>query len=176
MRYVIKTTYDNKALTELFRVRRKTVNRQKSRKIRMAGWVLLGVALVTLAVRLASGSGFDGYNGLLLLAAAVIVESAIAEDAINGMLASKKLPASMKESTTVFTLDGCVTTNLAAETAWNYQKIKGAYETRDYFIFLFDRKNGQIHDKKGFKKGCGTPDEFRAFMEKRIERRIKFVD
>lgn len=52
------------------------------------------------------------------------------------------------------------------ETAYQYEMVKGIYETGEHFVLQLNAQTGVILDKAGFSRG--TPEGFRDFMERKL--------
>jgi len=173
MRFVIRTTYDRKALTVMARTLRKTLRRKSGRRSTVFGAVVVILAGVLLFAKLRSGEGFDGGDWVTLAMALLIIVTFFVQDALNGALAGRKMLPGTEQGETVFTEDGFVTTTAAAETHWNHTQIKAVYETEDYFVFFLSNRHGQIYDKHGFSEGA--PEEFRTFISEKTGKPVEYI-
>jgi len=173
MRFVIRTTYDQKALTIMSRVLRKTLRRKSSRRSTVFGALVVILAGVLLLFRVSGGNGFDARDGLTFAVAVVIIVTFCTQDVLNGWLAGRKMLPGTEKGETVFERDGYVTTTAAAETHWKHSQIKAAYETKDYFVFFLSDRHGQIYDKHGFLEG--SSEEFREFISEQTGKPVEYI-
>jgi len=173
MRFVIRTTYDRKALTVMARTLRKTLRRKGSRRSTVFGTLVVILAAVLLIAKLRGGEGFDAGDGVTLAAACAILITFFTQDALNGWLAGRKMLPGTETGETLFTEEGFVTSTAAAETHWNHTQIKAVYETRDYFVFFLSNRHGQIYDKRGFLEG--TPEDFAAFIREKTGKPVEYI-
>lgn len=168
---VVQTTIDRKAMTALARVNRKTLRRGRNSPVRMLAWfvVVLEVLLTTIYIR----GGQTGWLTNALLAA-ILLASILGEDWANGLVGLRQVSADSREVNTAFPDERCyVRRTRAGEEWWPYRQIQAVAETRDYFVLLLDRRNGQVYDKKGF--SWGTPEEFREFIQKKTGQKLQKI-
>ena len=159
--FTIEQTYDLAGLTELCRVSRKT-NRRAWCVFRGVLWCVfdLGTA-VWLALLVAYGSA-DVWT---LVSELVILFFLLFEDRINAWVALRQMLPGTSHSVTVFNDDAYTVATDTAETKYLYQSITGLCETERYFVFFLGKKHGQLFAKQVFR--TGTPDAFRAYLEKK---------
>ena len=55
-------------------------------------------------------------------------------------------------------------------TEWHYDKVLLIAETKDAFVFVFDKRYGQIYDKETLEGG--SVEEFRHFLETVTQKEI----
>lgn len=158
-------------MTALARVTRKILRRGRNGPVRLLAWfvVLLESFLTAVYIR----GGQSGWLTNVLLAA-IMLAAILGEDWANGLVGLRNLPASRREVNTAFEDGRCyVCRTQAGEEWWPYQQIMAVAETRDYFVLILDRRRGQVFDKKGL--SCGTPEEFRSFIQKKTGQKPQFV-
>ena len=102
MRFVIRTTYDRKALTVMARTLRKTLRRKSGRRSAVFGMVVVILAGLLLFAKLRSGEGFDGGDWVTLAMVLLIIVTFFAQDALNGWLAGRKMLPGTEQGETVF--------------------------------------------------------------------------
>jgi hypothetical protein len=159
----VQTTYDQRTLTVMARVLRKTLRRGRSIAAHIFAWVDIALCVfLQIGFFLIGEFALDGLTVFMILVVLVLLCVIIFEDRLNGWTASRRMIPGTREVQTVFAEDGYVMTTQAAETHWRYQNIQRVCETKDYFVFLLDKKHGQAFDKARFTRG--TPEEFRDFI------------
>jgi hypothetical protein len=170
----VQTTYDSRTLTAMARALRKTIRRGRSIAVHIFAWVVIALCVfLEIGLFLIGEFALDGRTVFTILAVLVLLCVIILEDRLNGWVASRQMLPGTREAQTVFTEDGYVMTTQAAETHWRYQNIQQVCETKDYFVFLLDKKHGQAFDKARFTQG--TPEEFRTFITEKTGKTIEFI-
>lgn len=168
---VIQTTLDRRAMTALARVSRKTLRRGRSSPVRLLAWFVVLVEGFLTAVYIRGGQPGWGTN---LLLAAIMLAAILGEDPVSGALALRGIPSGSREVNAAFQDESCYVLRTQSGEEWRlYQQILLAAETRDYFVLFQDRRSGRIFDKKGFT--WGTPEEFRALIQKKTGLKIQPV-
>lgn len=166
---IIQTTIDQKAMTALARVSRKTLRRGRSMPVRTLAWfvVLLEAFLTVSFLRGGFGTWLPNtLMGLFMLGCLLL------EDRVNGAMALRSVPGGEREANITFQEDLCYISRTQGGEHWHlYGEIKAAAETRNYFVLLTSRSEGQVLKKDGFT--WGTPEEFRALIQKKTGRRIQ---
>lgn len=152
------------------RTLRKTIRRKKSIRSHIFGGVVVAAAVLLLA---SNGWPFAAKDWITAIVVLVMVVAMATEDQLNGWLAGRKMLPGTETSETVFTAEGYVTKNEAAETHWRHEQIKAAFETKDYFVFFLSDRHGQIYDKNGFIEG--TPEEFCAFISEQTGKPVEYI-
>ena len=168
---IIQTTINQRAMTALAKMTRKTVRRGRNGPVRLMAWfvVLLETYLTVIYIR----PGLRGWHMNQLLGR-IIQACNLGEDWENGAIGLRRTAPEELEVNAAFQDDRCyVCRSQAGERWWLYSQIRVVVETRDYFALLLDRKHGQVYDKKGFT--WGTEEEFRALIQKKTGLKIQVV-
>ena len=168
---IIQTTINQRAMTALAKMTRKTVRRGRNGPVRLMAWfvVLLETYLTVIYIR----AGLGGWQMNLLLGG-IMLACILGEDWVNGAIGLRRTAPEEREVNAAFQDDRCyVCRSQAGERWWLYSQIRVVVETRDYFALLLDRKHGQVYDKKGFT--WGTEEEFRALIQKKTGLKIQVV-
>lgn len=168
--FIIQTEIDRKSMTALARMTRKTLRRGRNGPVRMLAWFVVLLELFLTAVYIRAGAGGWLVNVLL---ACIMLACILGEDYVNGAVGLRQILPASRSVNTAFKEDGYVHRTRAGESWWPYRQIRAVVESRDYFAFLLDRTHGQIYDKKGF--AWGSPDEFRAFIQRKTGLKIQRV-
>ena len=152
---MIQTTIDQKAMTALARMTRKTVRRGRNGPVRLMAWFVVLL---------------EAY----LLLGGIMLACILGEDWVNGAIGLRRTVPEEREVNAAFQDDRCyVCRSQGGERWWPYSQIRVVVETRDYFALLLDRKHGQVYNKKGF--SWGTEEEFRALIQKKTGLKIQAV-
>lgn len=166
---VVQTTVDQKSMTTLARVSRKTLRRGRSGPVRTLAWFVVALeAFLTVSY---FRGGFGGWlpntlMGLFMLACLLL------EDRINGAVLLRQVPQEGRTVNVTFSDESCyVCRTQSGESRWPYSQIRLIAETEDAFVLLQDRSHGQVYRKDGF--SWGTPEELRALLEKRTGLKIQ---
>lgn len=165
---VIQTTADQRAMTALARVLRKTLRRGRSGPVRALAWFVVVLEAFLTVSYLRGGFGWlpNALMGLFLLGCLLL------DDRVNGERNLRRILPENRTVNAAFSEDSCyVHRTQSGESRWPYRQIKLIAETEDYFILLLDRNHGQVYDKKGF--SWGTQEEFRALLEKKTGLKIQ---
>lgn len=168
---IIQTSIDQKAMTALAKMTRKTIRRGRNGPVRSVAWVVvfLEAFLTYICIR----GGLSGWhiNALLGL---IMLACIFGEDYVNGAVGLRRTPPESRVVNTAFQDESCyITRSQAGERWWLYSQIQAVVETKDYFALLLDRKHGQVFDKKGF--AWGDPEEFRALIRKKTGLKIQKI-
>lgn len=161
--YTFETVHDQKAFAALARGLRKTVRHRSSRRMRMFGWFVVIFGLLTSLLPRPEGHIVDFGRVVTWVALVIIVLTMIFEDNINGYFARRKLLAGTERAFTSFNKEGFISENKIGTSEFDYYNIQELAETKDYFIFIYDRNHAQVYDKRTITGG--SPDEFRFFIE-----------
>lgn len=165
----IQTTIDQRAMTALAKMTRKTIRRGRNGPVRLMVWLVIILEGYLTAIYIRAGLG--GWQVNLLLGA-VMLACILGEDRVNGAVGLRRTPPNAREVNAAFQDDRCyVCRSQAGEDWWHYSQILMICETKDYFALLLDRKHGQVYDKRGF--SWGTPDDFRALLQKKTGLKIQ---
>ena len=152
--FIIQTTVDQKAMTALARVSRKTLRRGRSGPVRTLAWFIVVLEAFLTATYLRGGEDGWQVNALLGL---FMLGCILGEDWVNGAVGLRKVPPGSREVNAAFKDD----------------QIRAAAETKDYFVLLLGRSQGQVYDKKGF--SWGEPEEFREFIHKKTGLKVQYI-
>lgn len=168
--FIIQTEIDQKSMTALARMTRRTLRRGRNGPVRMLAWFIVVLELFLTFLYIRAGAGGWLVN---LLLACIMLACILGEDYVNGAIGLRQiLPASRTVNAT-FKDDGYVHRTQAGESWWPYRQIKTIVESRDHFAFLLDRTHGQIYDKNGFT--WGDLDGFREFIQRKTGLKIQKV-
>ncbi len=165
MEFTFDTVYDQKAMTALAHVLRKTVRHKHSRRSHLFGWLAMALGLW-----LSWPFGEDGltlsartiFTWLVLL---VLLATLLWEDRLNGFIALKRTLPGLTRAHTVFGLEGYHSTTDVGSSDFPYDKILMLAETKEYFAFIFGKSHAQVYDKSSL--SGGTVEEFRRFIEEK---------
>lgn len=179
MEFTFVTDYDQKALTTLAKVLRKTTRRTSS--------IIFRAILVAFVVMMLPGILFPAYLvftegdaeslevlllgysclGICLLA---VVLPIVFSDYLVGLQARKHLQPGMEKSTAVFSAEGYTNITKVAKTEFRYDSMSHISETTDYFVFVMGKNHGMIFSKRSI--SGGTVEEFRSFIEERTNKKL----
>jgi len=124
--------------------------------------VWLAVLAAVLSVRLA------------IVTAVIVIVYSIFQDRLSGRKSAKAMPDDLRETETIFSSEGDIMVKTRqSETRWTYEQITAAFETKEYYVFIFDQQYAHIYDKSGF-VNC-TALEFRDFVEEKRGELVYFV-
>lgn len=166
-----QTAVDQKAMTALAKMSRKSLRRGRSGPVRTLAWFIVVLEVYLTYIYIRGGESEWWINALL---GAFMLGCLLAEDRVNGMVGLRKVLPNSREVNATFKDGSCyVHRTQAAESWWPYREIQAICETEDYFALLLSRNHGQIYDKKGF--SWGTPDEFREFIQKKTGLKVQKV-
>ena len=169
MEFTCHTTYDQKALTAMARVVRKTVRAKRSRMIRVWAWVIIGLLAVSLW--LSWGNIWQTAANCAVIAALLLINWK--EDALNAFFAKRKaLPGTDCADTTFFP-DCFLVKTAAAESKWQYDKILALAETVEYRVLVMG-KNYALAVEKATLAGGSLPG-FRRFLEEQSGQNIQNI-
>ena len=108
------------------------------------------------------------------IAALAILLALLFEDRMNGYVARKRMLAGMDRATTAFNDESYITTTSIGKTEFPYDRnIDLLAETKDYFVFVFDKSHAQVYDKHAL--AGGTLEEFRKFISEKTGKEIVHV-
>ncbi len=168
--FIIQTEINQKTMTALARMTRKTLRRGRSGPVRMLAWFIVALELFLTTVYIRAGEGGWLVNVLL---ACIMLACILGEDHVNGAVGLRQVLQASRSVNASFKEDGYVHRTQAGESWWPYRQIRAIVESRDYFAFLLDRTHGQIYDKNGF--SWGNSDEFRDFIQRKTGLKIQQV-
>lgn len=168
--FIIQTEINQKSMTALARMTRKTLRRGRNGPVRMLAWFIVVLELFLTFIYIRAGAGGWLVNILL---ACIMLGCILGEDYVNGAIGLRQvLPASRTVNAT-FKEDGYVHRTRAGESWWPYRQICAVVESGGYFALLLDKTHGQIYDKNSF--SWGSPDEFRQFIQRKTGLKIQKV-
>ena len=80
----------------------------------------------------------------------------------------------LDRATTAFNDESYITTTSIGKTEFPYDRnIDLLAETKDYFVFVFDKSHAQVYDKHAL--AGGTLEEFRKFISEKTGKEIVHV-
>lgn len=174
MEFTFETVYNQRAVTTMARVLRKTLRKRRSRRSHIFGWIVLVIA-VLLTLPLGDKDFVINFRTIITwIAALVILVTLLFEDKINGYIARKRMLAGMDKATTVFNDESYITTTNIGKTEFPYDhNIDLIVEAKDYFVFIFDKSHAQVYDRRTL--SGGTVEEFRKFISEKTGKEIVYV-
>lgn len=166
MEFTFVTDYNQKAMTTMARVLRKTIRKKRNLRSHIFGWVVivLGVFLTW------DGLNLDFRRIVTWLAILLIAAVLIWEDKLNGYIALKRILPGTNRAISVFNEDAFSSTTEVGKTEWNYEKIVALAETKEYFVFIFSASHAQVYDKRSL--SGGKANDFREFIEDKTRKRV----
>lgn len=174
MEFTFETVYNQKAVTTMARTLRKTLRKKRSRRSHIFGWIVLVIAVI-LTLPLGEKEFAINFKTIITwIAASAILVALLFEDRMNGYIARKRMLAGMDRAATVFNDESYVTTTSIGKTEFPYDhNIDLLAETKDYFVFIFDKSHAQVYDKHAL--AGGTLEEFRKFISEKTGKEIVHV-
>ncbi len=173
MEFTFDTVYDQKAMTAMARVLRKTIRAKHSRRSHLFGGlvVLLGLwfswPFGEEGVVISGRTVFTWVVLLLLLAALLW------QDRLNGFLALKRTLPGLTRAHTVFASEHYRSITDVGSSEFPYTNILMLVETKEYFVLIFGKDHAQIYDKSSL--SGGTSEEFRHFMEEKTGKTMQIL-
>lgn len=168
--FIIQTEINQKSMTALARMTRRTLRRGRNGPVRMLAWFIVVLELFLTYIYIRAGVGGWLVNVLL---ACIMLACILGEDYVNGAVGLRHILPSGRSVNAAFKEDGYVHRTQAGESWWPYRQIRAIVESRDHFALLLDRTHGQIYDKKGFT--WGDPDGFREFIQRKTGLKVQKV-
>lgn len=168
--FIIQTEIDQKSMTALARMTRRTLRRGRNGPVRMLACFVVVLELFLAFLYIRAGAGGWLVN---LLLACIMLACILGEDYVNGAIGLRQILPASRSVNAAFKEDGYVHRTQAGESWWPYRQIRAIVESRDYFAFLLDRTHGQVYDKHGFT--WGDPDGFREFIQRKTGLKIQKV-
>ena len=168
--FIIQTEINQKSMTALARMTRRTLRRGRNGPVRMLAWFIVVLELFLTYIYIRAGAGGWLINVLL---ACIMLACILGEDYVNGAIGLRQILPSGRTVNASFKEDGYVHRTQAGESWWPYRQIRAIVESRDHFALLLDRTHGQIYDKKGFT--WGDPDGFREFIQRKTGLKVQKV-
>ena len=174
MEFTFETVYNQKAVTTMARTLRKTLRKKRSRRSHIFGWIVLVIAVI-LTLPLGEKEFAINFKTIITwIAASAILVALLFEDRMNGYVARKRILAGMDRATTAFNDESYITTTSIGKTEFPYDRnIDLLAETKDYFVFVFDKSHAQVYDKHAL--AGGTLEEFRKFISEKTGKEIAHV-
>lgn len=173
MEFTFETTYDQKAVTTMAKVLRKTVRKKRSRRAHIFGWIVIALALLLTLPLGEETLSVDVRTVITWLAAFVILIVLLFEDSINGYIARRRILTGTNQCTTAFQDENFTSTTEIGKTEFLYNNISLLAETDCYFVFVYDKSHAQVYDKR--KLSGGTVEEFRKFITEKTDNAITRV-
>lgn len=173
MEFTFETNYNQKSLTAMSRVLRKTIRRKRSKRSHIFGWIIVVLSLLLTIASWKEGMVFSSNTIITLIAILLILVVLIWEDAINGYVARKRMLPGTEKGTTVFNSEGYRSTSEMGKTEWHYDKINIVAETKDYFVFVFNFSHAQVFDKNSITGG--TVEEFKKFIAEMTGKEVQEI-
>lgn len=174
MNYQVKTVYNADVLTSMAKAERMTIRKKESKRAHTLALVVVGAAIVLeVSSCLFSRQSWQNFNWLMVVLGLVLVAVVMNEDQLNGKLASRKLPKERKESVVTFGPEGYTVETQAETSEWKYESVRRVCEMENCYLFLTDRNNGQVLDKKGFLQG--DPEQFRDFAAEKTGKPVEYI-
>ena len=178
MEFTFVTDYDQKALTTLAKVLRKTTRRTSSiiSRVVICG-IFVAMMLSGILFMLMSAdeetmmlevllTGLPCPVIFLLVFGGII----IFDDYLVGFSARKHMQPGTEKSTAIFSPEGYISITNAAKTEFRYDSMSYICETTDYFVFVMGKNHGLIFSKRSI--SGGTVEDFRGFVEERTNKKL----
>lgn len=173
MEFTFETNYNQKSLTAMARVLRKTIRKKRSKRSHIFGWIIVVLSTLLTLASWKDGIVFSGNTIITILAILMILIVLFWEDAINGYVARKRMLPGTEKGTTVFDEEGYHSTSEVGESKWHYDKINIVAETAEYFVFVFSISHAQVFDKSSITGG--TVEEFGRFIAEMTGKEVQRV-
>lgn len=173
MEFRFETKYDQRGLTALARVLRKTLRRKHSRRSHLFGWCVAALAVLLIIVGRLLKEPWTFRNTLTAAIGVLLVVILLTEDQVNAFFAEKKMLPGTSSARSVFTEEGYTSATEAAVTEFHYESVRQVCETPAYFVLLFSERHGQIYDKAAL--SGGTAEEFRAFIAEKTGKPVAYI-
>jgi len=166
MNFTFETQYNMKTMIVMSKALRKTVQKKRSQRFHLFGWIAAVLDLF-LVIR---SPALDFQTVVDACLIPVFLIALLFEDFINGCAAKRQLLPGTETAVTVFSEEGFVTTTAAGKSEWDYGKIAAIAENPEAFVFIFGPNHAQLYDK-GHLTG-GTTEEFRNFIQRKTGKSI----
>ena len=170
MKFTVETTYDQKAMTVLARVLRKTLRAKRNKRTHIFGWLII---VVTLLLMWAQDFMLNAQSVVTIVAMVVMSATLIWEDHINGYTARKRLLKGLDKSQTNFSEDRYESMTTVGKTQWTYTTVDRIVKQGEYVVFVFDRNHGQVYDLQQL--SGGTAEEFQQFLTEKTGKNIEIL-
>jgi len=162
MEFKFETAYDQKAVTAMAKVIRKTARKKRSRRSHIFGIIVIILALFMTLPLGDKEFVLDLKTTVTWIVAAILFFTLLFEDKINGYVARKRMLPGLDKATVTFHADGYHSETKIGSSDFKYETIMMLAETADYFVFVFSQSHAQIYSKKSI--AGGTVEEFREFI------------
>lgn len=173
MEFIIETIYNQESITAMAKAMRKTVRRKRNKRTRIAGWIIIILALL-LTIPSKDEEFVLEANMIVTWIVVLIMGLVILfEDKINAYIAKKRMIKGTEKAVTAFNEENYISTTDMGKTEWHYKNILQIAETKEYFVFIFDNSHAQIYDKNKFTKG--SVEEFRTFICEKTGKEIQDI-
>lgn len=177
MEFTFVTEYDQKALTTLAKVLRKTTRRTSNIISRAICGIFVAMMLLGILLMLMSVDGetmtldvmLKGLSCLAILLL-VVVGIFIFDDYLIGFSARKHMQPGTEKATAVFSAEGYISITNAAKTEFRYDSMSYISETTDYFVFVMGKNHGMVFNKSSI--SGGTLEDFRRFIEEMTNKEL----
>jgi len=171
MEYTVYTAYDEHAMAAMARVLRQSKKGEKKTPFITAA--ILVVAVAMWGGKLLGLGETNGMEWMALIASVIVLLVNSMQDMRSGRKSAAEVPPNQRETETIFEEEGSIrVTTAEGTTVWEYSQITDAFETKEYYVFLFDNQYVQIYEKIGFVDGKSM--EFRDFIEKKLNMKVRY--
>ena len=169
MEFTCHTIYDQKALTAMARVLRKTIRAEQSLIVRHWGWWVIILAAV--AFWLSWGTVWQMVLSCVVIFGLLVVNWK--GDAIDAYFAKRWRYRNRDFDDISFFADHFLVKTATAESTWRYDKILALAETGEYLVLVMG-KNHALAMEKAMLEGGSLP-EFCRFLEEKSGRNIQNI-
>lgn len=171
MTYENTTRYDKSAVWALTLVFSRTVQRKRFLLRRLFLLVVGGIALTGGLVLLMVFSALDTGSRVICATGLIVGAAALGEGLFLRRVMAWSTRRSLRrqgdamERQFTFSPECFRCAQTGMETVFEYQTVKGVWETEDYFVLHMDTGHGMVVRKSGFTQG--TADGFRRFLSEK---------
>ena len=169
MEFTCRIAYDQRALTAVSRVLRKTIRAEQSFMARHRGWRV--IALAAAALWLSWGTAWKMALSCVVIFGLLVVNWK--GDTMDAYVAKRWGYRNRDFDAAAFCPDHFLVKTAAAEPRWQYDKILALAETGKYLVLVMG-KNHALAVEKASLEGGNLP-EFRCFLEKKTGRTIQNI-
>ncbi len=170
MKFTVETVYDQKTMTVLARVLRKTLRAKRNKRTHIFGWLINIMALLLLW---AQDFVMNPQTVVTVIAMVIMIVTLLWEDHINGYTARKRLLKGLDKSVTDFTDKGYESVTAVGKTQWTYNIVDRIVKSGEYLVFVFDKNHGQVYDLQ--KLSGGTAEEFQHFLSEKTGKNVELL-
>ncbi len=168
MEFRFETEYNQKSMTALAGVLRKTIRAKRSRRSHVFGWLVIALA-VLLSLPLGDEPfTLDASTVITWVVSLILLFVLLFEDFLNGYVARKRMLAGLDKAVSIFDEEKYTSETKVGKTEWKYDVVELLAENKDYFVFVFDKNHAQVYDKQSLTGG--TEEEFRNFLRAKTEK------